>query len=145
MKKKKQKKNRAKWAGPSVGILQATRRRTIANERYIGFALVGLGLLIVTYLGRNMLLRYGGDSGHSCGPSVGPASQAPAALAGPRCFSPGSAARMAETDVAAASLFGADRRLCSADVLSPPEVGQTSFRSYPHFPRRPASPLPLNL
>ncbi|XP_047073479.1 meiotic recombination protein SPO11-2 isoform X2 [Lolium rigidum] len=29
---------------------------------------------------------------------------------------------MAETDVAAASLFGADRRLCSADVLSPPEV-----------------------
>jgi hypothetical protein len=35
---------------------------------------------------------------------------------------------MAETDVAAASLFGADRRLCSADVLSPPEVGLTPLQ-----------------
>ncbi|KAM0869376.1 hypothetical protein ACQ4PT_040709 [Festuca glaucescens] len=33
---------------------------------------------------------------------------------------------MAETDVAAASLFGADRRLCSADVLSPPEIARKS-------------------
>jgi len=29
---------------------------------------------------------------------------------------------MAEANVAAASLFGADSRLCSADILAPPEA-----------------------
>jgi hypothetical protein len=34
-------------------------------------------------------------------------------------------AEAAAADVAAASLFGADRRLCSADILAPAEVSDS--------------------